>query len=185
MDDFLPDDKILGCQMQSIPSIQRDPKAGNKSSLPLISQARLFFRRHLDLATRRKVKRLLFLDGIWSPKLEKNPNMVVSPTSSPVLLNLQPGDVVRIRSRDEIIATLDKDRKLKGTSFIGGMWQYCGTTQKVFKPINRFVDERNYKVVNTKGLYLLEGVICSGTDFYGSCDRACYFFWREEWLEKQ
>jgi hypothetical protein len=89
-----------------------------------------------------------------------------------------------VRSREEILATLDEEGKLKGCSFIDVMWQYCGTTQKVFKPVHRFVDERNYQVRNVRGIVLLEGVMCDGTDFYGSCDRSCLFFWREEWLEK-
>jgi len=25
---------------------------------------------------------------------------------------------------------------------------------------------------------------CQGTSDYGRCDRSCFYFWREEWLEK-
>jgi hypothetical protein len=64
------------------------------------------------------------------------------------------------------------------------MWQYCGTTQKVLKPVKRFVDERDCRVKKVKGVYLLEGVNCQGFELYGECDRACFYFWREEWLEK-
>jgi hypothetical protein len=31
---------------------------------------------------------------------------------------------------------------------------------------------------------ILDGVICNGTEDFGPCDRSCFFFWREEWLEK-
>ena len=62
--------------------------------------------------------------------------------------------------------------------------QYCGTTQRVHKRMERFVDERDLRVKRTKGIILLEGVMCQGTADFGSCDRSCFYFWREEWLEK-
>jgi hypothetical protein len=35
-----------------------------------------------------------------------------------------------------------------------------------------------------KGIVILENVFCQGTKDFGACDRTCFFFWREEWLEK-
>jgi hypothetical protein len=35
-----------------------------------------------------------------------------------------------------------------------------------------------------QGVILLENVICSGTPTFGACDRCCFLFWREEWLER-
>jgi hypothetical protein len=64
------------------------------------------------------------------------------------------------------------------------MWEYCGTTQRVFKRVEQFLDERDLCVHRVKHIVLLEGVVCGGTRDYGRCDRACFFFWREEWLEK-
>lgn len=96
-----------------------------------------------------------------------------------------PGDLVRVKSREEIQSLLDRWNQLKGCSFMAEMQQYCGTTQRVLKRVNQFLDERDYRVKRCKGIYLLEGVICPGTIDFGSCDRSCYFFWREEWLEKQ
>ncbi len=60
----------------------------------------------------------------------------------------------------------------------------CGTTQRVLQPMERFLDERDYKVKKVKGLVLLAGVICRGTPVFGRCDRCCHLFWRQEWLEK-
>jgi hypothetical protein len=170
--------------MQSIPQIHQDPGAKNQDRLPLLSQVRLFFRRNFSLENRRKIKRHLFLDRKWQSGDIKHNGIASHNMGIGIPLNLVAGDMVRIRTKEEIQATLNREGKLKGCSFIGEMWQYCGTTQKVFKPVTRFVDERNYKVVHAKGLVLLEGVMCSGTDFYGKCDRSCLFFWREEWLEK-
>ena len=62
--------------------------------------------------------------------------------------------------------------------------QYCGTTQRVLKPLERFVDERDLRVKTSRGIVLLDGVVCQGTADFGRCDRCCVMFWREEWLEK-
>lgn len=98
--------------------------------------------------------------------------------------NLQPGDVVRIRSKEEIQSTLDRWNQLKGCAFMGEMWQHCGTEHKVFKLVKKFLDERDYLIKKCSGIVILEGVYCEGTRDFGSCDRSCFYFWRDEWLEK-
>jgi len=107
-----------------------------------------------------------------------------APATSSTPTGLKAGDLVRVRSRDEIETTLDDQKELKGCTFTSEMWAYCGTTQRVLKPMERFLDERDYRIKRCKGIVLLEGVICQGTVFPKGCDRACFFFWREEWLEK-
>lgn len=97
---------------------------------------------------------------------------------------LQSGDLVRIRSREEIHATLDHWNQRRGCAFLDEMWAYCGTQQRVLKRVERFLDERDYLTKHCKGIVLLEGLICEGTKHFGPCDRSCFYFWREEWLEK-
>jgi hypothetical protein len=97
---------------------------------------------------------------------------------------LKAGDWVRVRSVSEIEATLNHWRQLRGCTFMSEMAEYCDTTQRVLKPMNRFVDERDLRVKKSSGIILLEGVMCKGTAEFGSCDRSCFVFWREEWLEK-
>jgi hypothetical protein len=94
------------------------------------------------------------------------------------------GEVVTVRPWDEIQATLDPFKELKGCAFLPEMRQYCGTTQRVLQVMERFLDERDYKVKKVRGIILLEGVICRGTPVFGRCDRCCHLFWRGEWLEK-
>jgi hypothetical protein len=106
------------------------------------------------------------------------------PSIQAVHVEINAGDRVRIKSKDEISATLNAWNEYKGCSFIDDMGTYCGTTQTVFKKVRNFVDERDYRMKRVKGLYLLENVYCQGTRVLGSCDRSCFFFWREEWLEK-
>ncbi|HHX42876.1 MAG TPA: hypothetical protein GX714_02645 [Chloroflexi bacterium] len=97
---------------------------------------------------------------------------------------LQAGDVVRVRSEEEIAATLNHWRQLRGCTFMPEMRAYCGTRQRVYRVMERFVDERDLRSKRTRGIVLLEGVMCQGTAVFGRCDRSCFLFWREEWLEK-
>lgn len=98
--------------------------------------------------------------------------------------DLVAGQRVRVKSREEIKATLDNWGYLKGCGFMEEMWPYCGTEQRVLKSVWSFLDERDYRVKKVRGIFILEGLHCQGTIDYGRCDRNCFYFWREEWLEK-
>lgn len=94
------------------------------------------------------------------------------------------GDWVRVRSWEEIQPMLDPFNETRGCAFLEDMRKYCGTKQRVLKSMERFLDERDYKVKKVRGVILLENVICNGTPAFGKCDRCCFLFWREEWLER-
>lgn len=106
------------------------------------------------------------------------------PAATIASVGLKAGDLVRVRSMEQIEATLNHWGQLKGCSFMPEMAQYCGTTQRVHKAMERFVDERDLRVKKVKGIVLLEGLRCEGTAEFGRCDRSCLYFWREEWLER-
>ena len=113
----------------------------------------------------------------------KSTKPAASPPKTPPA-KLKAGDWVRVRSIKEIEATLNHWRQLKGCAFMPEMAEYCGTNQRVLKRMTRFVDERDLRVKKASGIILLEGVMCQGTAEFGSCDRSCFVFWREEWLEE-
>jgi hypothetical protein len=120
----------------------------------------------------------------WSSLFVAADRAVTTPTVNSTTDHLKTGDWVLVRSRKEIEATLDRWKELKGCAFLEYMWQYCGTTQQVLQPMERFLDERDYKVKKVKGVVLLKDVLCHGTPVFGRCDRCCHLFWREEWLER-
>jgi hypothetical protein len=97
---------------------------------------------------------------------------------------IQPGDYVKVKSKEEIKAIINARDEFKGCTFMEEMWIYAGTTQRVFKRVERFMDERDFRVKRSNGLFILENVFCEGTGILGRCDRSCFFFWRAEWLEK-
>jgi hypothetical protein len=172
------------CQVLSLEQMAEPGGNVDRVKLPLHRRLRLVLRRSFNPSVKRKIKKyinyLVFLSSRFIRKSEAPSASVKDMT--PVKFN--PGDGVVVRSRDQIQATLNYWNELKGCSFLPEMWQYCGTTQRVLKPVKRFVDERDYRVKQVKSVYLLEGVICQGFELYGECDRACFYWWREEWLEK-
>ena len=100
--------------------------------------------------------------------------------------DLKPGDLVRVRSKQQILQTLDVEHRLQGCFFMDEMWQYCGTQHKVLKRVDYFFDERAAKMYKAQNVVLLDGVHCSGKqgNLMPRCDRNCYVFWKEDWLEK-
>lgn len=104
--------------------------------------------------------------------------------NTPSIIN--EGDMVRIRTREEIIATLNERNKLEGCFFMQEMFNYCGNQYKVIRKVDSFFDEASTEMKKARKTYLLEGVHCSGkiTGYVTKCDRYCYSFWKESWLEK-
>jgi len=99
------------------------------------------------------------------------------------VLGLQPGELVEVKSVEEIMATLDCNRRHKGLRWMTGMRKYCGKKYRVYRRLERIMLESNSEVRNMKNTVLLEGVMCDGKDF-GNCDRSCFHFWREAWLRR-
>jgi hypothetical protein len=97
-------------------------------------------------------------------------------------LNLQPGELVQVRSKDEIIATLDKNQRNRGLFFDSEMMPYCGGIYRVLRRVHHIVDEKTGKMIDMKNpCIVLEGVVCK-SDFHRLCPRAIYSYWRENWL---
>ena len=98
-------------------------------------------------------------------------------------LNLQPGDRVRVKSADAIRATLDPQGKHRGMSFVPvEMLTHCGQEYQVHKRVGTIFLEESRQNRKLKNTVLLSGVQCQGIGL--DCDRSCYLFWREAWLEK-
>lgn len=145
---------------------------------------RLIIRRNMNSRQVRvfKMKTGKFIDQIVH--VIKPPKLAISTEIPEEKSKINTGDWVRVRSEAEIRATLNYWGQLKGCMLMPDMVHYCGTVQRVFRRMERFVDEQDFYVKKARGIILLEGLHCQGTSDYGRCDRACFFFWREEWLEK-
>jgi hypothetical protein len=104
-------------------------------------------------------------------------------------LGLKAGDCVRVLSLEEITSTLDDRGTLDGMGFLPAMMaRYCGGTYTVRKPVQRFFDERSWRMLRLKDSVILEGVYCEPELFlrseFAGCQRSCFLFWKEAWLER-
>lgn len=101
-----------------------------------------------------------------------------------VELNLQPGELVRIRSKEEILATLNADLLNRGMGFDEEMARYCGQTARVQARVSRCIDEKTGRMLTMKNpCIVLENNVCAGV-YNVSCPREFVPFWREIWLER-
>ena len=102
-------------------------------------------------------------------------------------LNLQPGELVRVKTFAEIRATCNVDNKNRGMGFDAEQVPYCGGTFRVRSRITNIINERTGKMMTMKNpCIILEGVVCQGR--YSGCRMFCpreiYSYWREIWLER-
>jgi hypothetical protein len=131
------------------------------------------------------VRRILALLGL-GPKtparVEAAPRRRSRPANLNDRLGLRPGELVEVRSQEEIRKTLDEDGRFKGLVFMPEMYEYCGKRLKVYKRVERFILENTGEMRKMKDTVLLDGAFCDG--WGGVCDRSCFFFWREAWLRR-
>jgi len=105
--------------------------------------------------------------------------------SWPRRLGLRAGDWVVVRSREEILATLDDSARLDGLPFQAEMLALCGRRLRVAKVAHKTCDTIN----KTGGRRMLdavhlEGARCDGSA-HGECMADCMFFWKEAWLRRE
>jgi hypothetical protein len=99
-------------------------------------------------------------------------------------LNLQPGELVEVRSIEEIVATLNRENRNRGLLFDGEMTPYCGGIYRVLRRVHRIINENTGKMMEMKfPCIILEGVVCK-SDYHRLCPRAIHSYWRENWLKR-
>jgi hypothetical protein len=102
-------------------------------------------------------------------------------------LDLRPGELVQIKSYEEILATLSKKNKNRGLWFGPEMVPYCGSVRRVRARVERIVDEKTGKMMTLPGECLvLDGVICRAeySERRLFCPRNLFPYWREIWLKR-
>lgn len=102
-------------------------------------------------------------------------------------LDVQEGEMVRVKDYKEILETLDDEWKNRGLYFDAEMVPYTNGTYKVLKRVNRIIDEKTGKMLKFKTeCLILDEVVCQAR--YAKCRKLCprayYLYWREIWVEK-
>ena len=139
------------------------------------------FNRYQDLSRRFLPKALRIRGGLHWRFLQGGVTEGRTPTEH---LDLRPGELVRIKSREEIMATLTPDLLNRGMGFDAEMSRFCGRTARVKARATRCVDEKTGRMLTMKSpCIILEDIVCEGA-FSANCPREFVCWWREIWLER-
>ena len=158
-----------------------DVQTGNVSALASLKAFLVVLFNRLQGASKRLLpRRLWFRDGLaWGFVAGR----VIGPTPT-AHLNLQPGEMVRIKTKEQIEATLNENMLNRGMGFEEEMARYCGRTARVQARVTKCLDEKSGKLLTMKNpCIILEDVVCAGV-YNASCPRQFIPFWREIWLER-
>ncbi|HKR37538.1 MAG TPA: hypothetical protein VJT10_22030 [Steroidobacteraceae bacterium] len=99
-------------------------------------------------------------------------------------LGLRRGDLVEVRSAEEILATLDDSGAIDALPCMPELLEYAGQRFRVEARADKTCDTINYS--GSRRLFdtvHLEGIRCSGKA-HGGCEAQCSVFWKEAWLKR-
>ena len=99
-------------------------------------------------------------------------------------LGLQPGQMVRVKSKHAIEATLNRKFRNRGLEFGEELLFYCGGSYRIAASINRSVHEGTGELLlfKTQSI-LLEGVTGIGGSIFNPQNE--FYYWREIWLDPE
>jgi hypothetical protein len=158
----------------------RDVRVGNARIGAMIRFLIIMLFNKFQGANRRFLPRLPLIHGATNypfvdGKLTTTPKEV---------LNLQPGELVEVKSKEEILRTLDKNHKNRGLKFDIEMLRYSGQRARVLRRVDHIIDESTGKMMHfANDCIILDGVACR-SEYYGFCSRSTYAYWREIWLKR-
>ena len=115
------------------------------------------------------------------------PRHVVGPlTRTPLMkLGLQPGELVEVKSKEEITQTLNNKGFNRGLRYDHGLNQFCGSRHHVRDRLDRMIIESTGKMVRLEGTVTLEDSCCTcRKTALGGCPRKDLVYWREAWLKR-
>jgi hypothetical protein len=158
----------------------QDVRSGNASALAMIRTFCIgLFNEYQDASRRLLPRPLRIRAGRRYPFIAGN--LQKTPVQT---LDLQPGELVRVKLREEIVRTLDANNANRGMSFDGEMLRYCGQEARVLRRVEQIIDEKSGRMVRFKNpCIVLDDVTCTGV-YHRQCPRGIYPYWREIWLER-
>ena len=107
------------------------------------------------------------------PDEEVTSKMTQFATTDSTATGLRVGDLVEVRSAEEIMATLDERGELENLPFMPEMLKFCGKRLTVHKVAHKLCD-----TISQSGLQKMENAVhltgarCDGAS-HGGCEAAC------------
>jgi len=98
-------------------------------------------------------------------------------------MKLKAGMLVEVRSREEILASLDQGGCVERMPFMPEMLKHCGKQYRVSAVAHKTCDTA-YKTGGRKLEHSvhLEDLRCDGSA-HGGCQATCLFFWKTAWIK--
>jgi hypothetical protein len=190
-----PDEERFSCQatefLEAAPTWIRafDPRqyvedltSGNARLLPTLRGVLVrAFNKYQKISMRLLPQRLWIHGGAYYPFID---GKVVGGRTPKKVLDLQVGELVEVKSREEIFATLDRNQQNRGLRFDAEALRYCGRQARVARRVSKIIDDPTGKMVHIPGdCLVLEGFVCLA-DYHQNCPRAIDQYWREIWLRR-
>jgi hypothetical protein len=100
---------------------------------------------------------------------------------------MQPGELVQVRSKEEIMRTINARQRNRGLWFDVEMLPFCGKTFRVRSRVDHIINEKTGAMMKMASpCIMLEGTACSGcySRYRLFCPRSIYPYWREIWLKR-
>jgi hypothetical protein len=100
-------------------------------------------------------------------------------------LNLQCGELVRVKPMGSITQTLNRTAHNRGLSFSPDMRLLCGSEQRVERRIDKLIVDGTGAMRQLHNTVYLEGSMCGCAHVaFGGCSRREFVYWREIWLSR-
>lgn len=100
-------------------------------------------------------------------------------------LNLQAGEIVRVKPFSEIQNSLDVEGRNRGLVFEPDMVPFCGKSFRVRRRVDRMIAEPTGKMLTLTNTVTLEDIACTCPFTFGGCPRTELQLWREIWLQRE
>jgi hypothetical protein len=97
------------------------------------------------------------------------------------VVDIEPGQLVEIRKKDEIMPTLSPENRNRNMWFDPEMVPHCGTRAPVNRHVQRIIDETTGKMIKLGDCVVLDNVVCQGI-YHRFCPREIDIYWRSAWL---
>lgn len=187
-----PDNGTYACQATELTSITTelpwwsprqyldDIRSGNVSIARFVSLVPLILFNGYQEASKHVLPRVLWIRGGRS-----YPSVIGRLRRTPAgRLDLRMGERVSVKSRPEILQTLDRNGANRGLTFDWEMLPLCGQKAVVSRRVSTVIEEQTGRLRSMpQPCVILEGVSCTGR-YHRFCPRSQDSFWREIWLER-
>jgi predicted DNA-binding antitoxin AbrB/MazE fold protein len=99
-------------------------------------------------------------------------------------LDLRVGEIVQVKSVQEIAQTLDRNSRNRGLVYDRGLEKFSGRRYRVQERLDFMISEYTGEMKKPESTVILENLTCFCNNVLGGCPRQEVIYWRENWLTR-